>query len=386
MANLSDLEFRIREGVKKGIGDIRAEDMRRAREREFADSINPFKHPLQYLLTMGIAGAFIAALFIICGVAAVFMAIIYGWQFTFTQLSALYAVSGISFALVIGIVGLVLIIGFWAFCIWRDIKTNRKSSLLFAILCIVCYAITNIWALRNIADCLLAGVFVTLLPTFVLIDIEYFLSKGYGLFRKMAYKLCKGKGLRRTIFAILGALTFIISLAVLIQIKSIGVAETVMFGCSLLPTGILFIYLSVFGKTAPIEKILKNEEENSITDNTDEKEWFSLTAEYNGKTYQCSFDEDGQYQDVSSNEQFYYHGGVEPALGDKSGFYFLVFVTYDNYLATVIPFNGITPQNYDEKFNEMIKKFESSKEFKELSDYHMERCARLLMEEEGYEE
>ena len=144
--------------------------------------------------------------------------------------------------------------------------------------------------------------------------------------------------------------------------------------------------MSIFGKTAPVEKIRKNEEENSIPDNTDEKEWFSLTAEYNGKTYQCSFDEDGQYQDVSSNEQFYYHGGSEPALGDKSGFYFLVFVTYDDYLAAVIPFDGITPQNYDEKFNEMIKKFEASEEFKRLSEYHMERCARMLMQEEGYEE
>lgn len=112
------------------------------------------------------------------------------------------------------------------------------------------------------------------------------------------------------------------------------------------------------------------------------EQWIEMTAKYKNKEYLCSFLEDNQYQDRSPDNLFYYHGGVEPALGDKSGFYFLVFFTYDNYLALVMPMKGVTPENYDEMFDGMIKKFESSDLYKKLSDFHLDRCAALIEEQQ----
>lgn len=114
--------------------------------------------------------------------------------------------------------------------------------------------------------------------------------------------------------------------------------------------------------------------------------WLQLVAEYKGKKYMCTFDENGQYQDVSSNEQFYYHGGVQPDLGEKSEFYFLVFTVYDDVLAAAIPMKGITPDNYDRMFDAMIKKFESSPSYEKLSEYHLNRCAQIYMQENGMQE
>ena len=117
-------------------------------------------------------------------------------------------------------------------------------------------------------------------------------------------------------------------------------------------------------------------------------EWFNMTAEFEGTTYMCTFDEEGQYQDISSNEMFYYHGGIIPELGDESGFYFLVFTLYDDYLVEVIPMPDVTSDNYSDVFDAMIEGFESSENFERLSEYHLERCARELMEEnpEEYED
>ncbi len=108
---------------------------------------------------------------------------------------------------------------------------------------------------------------------------------------------------------------------------------------------------------------------------------YDMSASYKGKKYICTFDEDDQYQDLSSNELFYYHGGIEKALGDKSPFYFLVFVTFDDVLAAAIPIRGITEENYDEKFDEMIRRFESSPGYAELTEFHLDRCAKILEEE-----
>lgn len=105
---------------------------------------------------------------------------------------------------------------------------------------------------------------------------------------------------------------------------------------------------------------------------------YDMTASYKGKEYVCTFEEDSQYQDISSNEIFYYHGGIEKALGDKSLFYFLVFVIFDDVLAAAIPIKNISEENYDEKFDEMIRRFESSPSYEKLAEYHLNRCAKII--------
>ena len=378
-----------REGIKKGINDIKWQQRRDAnmREIEQAMKLSPLEVLLSAVIGLGLLGIFLILAIVIGGT---YLAIAYpllSWYGIFTELAGYYASYGINSVLIFFSVPLIIAVCYWVFCIFMAAKGNRKKTIIFtvsfAVLCITGYALPRIIIAGRVAEYLFNGVMLALIPALILVYIQYKVSGGRGFLHKIAYRIIQGQKKRGTIFAIFGVLAILFAvLMCTLGSKGVGIMG-VIYSIPAFISGALFIYISIFGRKEPV---IQKEEVKADADNTEEKEWFSLTAEYNGKTYQCSFDEDGQYQDVSSNEQFYYHGGVEPALGDKSGFYFLVFVTYDNYLATVIPFNGITPQNYDEKFNEMIQKFESSKEFKELSDHHMERCARLLMEEEGCEE
>ena len=298
---------------------------------------------------------------------------------------------------------LIFLIYYWIHCIHKIKTTGQVMSIRYAIICVICMVLAYMpmmgFSLSGIPTQLLYGVAVAALPTIVLCYLEYKIKKGKNLLRSIAQRICKGKRLRRVISVGLGVMTILFSVMYVAldgfhSTQGIGkIINDIGMCCSYLFAGIVFILIGYFG-TEPdvslqqVDASLQGQDDSlqQQDDSTMDEEWFTLTAQYDDKTYMCMFKENGQYQDISSNEIFYYHGGVEPDLGESSGFNFLVFTVFDDCLVAVLPMDGVTPDNYDTILDAMIERFENSASFQELSDYHIERCAKILIEQEHGDE
>ena len=132
----------------------------------------------------------------------------------------------------------------------------------------------------QVSEYLSFGALLALLPSFILAYIEYRVTGGYALLRRISYAICRGKGGRRAIFAFFGVVALILSvlfiggmaLGSVVLLSEGGAVEEIVsmltmsmpLISSFIACGILFVLVSVFGKNPPpIRSNVKNVAANS---------------------------------------------------------------------------------------------------------------------------